>query len=34
VEVTPAHLHQYQFALYNFTRHDGKERAIKEKAFL
>jgi site-specific recombinase XerD len=32
VEVTPAQLQQYHIALYNFTRHDGKERATKEKA--
>jgi integrase/recombinase XerD len=32
VEVTPAHLQQYQIALYNFARHDGHEPATKEKA--
>ncbi len=32
VEVTPAHLQQYQIALYNFERHDDKEPATKEKA--
>jgi integrase/recombinase XerD len=32
VEVTPAHLQQYQIALYNFARHDDKEAATKEKA--
>jgi integrase/recombinase XerD len=32
VEVTPAHLQQYQIALYNFARHDDKEPATKEKA--
>ena len=32
VEVTPAHLQQYQIALYNFTRHEDKEAATKEKA--
>ena len=32
VEVTPAQLQQYQIALYNFTRHDDKEPATKEKA--
>ena len=32
VEVTPAHLQQYQIALYNFERHDGNEPATKEKA--
>ena len=31
VEVTPAHLQQYQIALYNFERHD-EEPATKEKA--
>jgi len=31
VEVTPAHLQQYQIALYNFERHDGNEPATKEK---
>jgi integrase/recombinase XerD len=31
VEVTPAHLQQYQIALYNFERHDGNEPAAKEK---
>lgn len=30
-EVTPAHLQQYQIALYNFERHDGNEPAAKEK---
>jgi len=30
VEVTPAHLQQYQIALYNFERHD-EEPATKEK---
>lgn len=30
-EVTPAHLQQYQIALYNFERHDGNEPATKEK---
>jgi integrase/recombinase XerD len=34
VEVTPAHLQQYQIALYNFARHDDKEAATKEKAAL
>ena len=32
VEVTPAHLRQYQIALYNFERHDAHEPATKEKA--
>jgi len=33
VEVTPAHLQQYQIALYNFARHDdNNEAATKEKA--
>jgi len=32
VEVTPAHLQQYQIALYNFERRDDKEPATKEKA--
>jgi site-specific recombinase XerD len=32
VEVTPAHLQQYQIALYNFARRDDKEPATKEKA--
>lgn len=32
VEVTPAHLQQYQIALYNFARHDDNEAATKEKA--
>jgi site-specific recombinase XerD len=32
VEVTPAHLQQYQIALYNFACHDDKEPATKEKA--
>jgi integrase/recombinase XerD len=32
VEVTPAHLQQYQIALYNFLRHDDHESATKEKA--
>lgn len=31
VEVTPAHLQQYQIALYNFERHDDHEPATKEK---
>jgi integrase/recombinase XerD len=31
VEVTPAHLQQYQIALYNFERHDDQEPATKEK---
>jgi site-specific recombinase XerD len=31
VEVTPAHLQQYQIALYNFARHDDNEPATKEK---
>ena len=31
VEVTPAHLQQYQIALYNFARHDNHEPATKEK---
>ena len=31
VEVTPAHLQQYQIALYNFARHDDQEPATKEK---
>jgi len=30
VDVTPAHLQQYQIALYNFERHDN-EPAVKEK---
>jgi site-specific recombinase XerD len=28
VEVTPAHLQQYQIALYNFARHDDKEPTV------
>ena len=32
VEVTPAHLQQYQIALYNFERHDDHKPATKEKA--
>jgi integrase/recombinase XerD len=32
VEVAPAHLQQYQIALYNFARHDDNEPATKEKA--
>lgn len=32
VEVTPAHLQQYQIALYNFARPDDHEPATKEKA--
>ena len=32
VEVTPAHLQQYQIWLYNFAHHDDKEAATKEKA--
>jgi integrase/recombinase XerD len=31
VEVTPAHLQQYQIALYNFARHADHEPATKEK---
>ena len=31
VEVTPAHLQQYQIALYNFARHEEDEPATKEK---
>lgn len=31
VEVTPAHLQQYQIALYNFERSDGNGEATKEK---
>jgi len=30
-EVTPAHLQQYQIALYNFERSDNNESAAKEK---
>ena len=31
VEVTPAHLQQYQIALYNFARYEEDEPATKEK---
>jgi site-specific recombinase XerD len=31
VEVTPAHLQQYQIALYNFARHDDTNQRLKKK---
>ena len=31
VDVTPAHLQQYQIALYNFERHDDHAPATKQK---